>query len=63
VVVVRADDTRAAEAERILDRHDPVDMSRRTTEWRDDGWTAEPSLRDEVRGVNDPTLRRPGDVA
>jgi hypothetical protein len=63
LVVVRADDTRAAEAERILDRHNPVDVSRRATEWRDEGWTAEPSPGDEVRGVNDPTLRRPGDVA
>lgn len=40
LVAVRvADDARAAEAERILDRHGPVDMDRRTSEWRDTGWT------------------------
>lgn len=39
LVVVRAAETRTAEAERILDRHNPVDMESRTTEWRNDGWT------------------------
>ncbi|MGG5822647.1 hypothetical protein [Falsiroseomonas sp. HW251] len=87
LVVVRvADDTRAAEAERILDRHGPVDMDRRTSEWRDAGWTgpgagttatgtaagtagalgggmAAPGLNDDVTSANDPTRRRPGDVA
>ena len=89
LVVVRADETRATEAERILDSHDPVDMHRRSSEWRNEGWTgrpdagvtsgttgnvagtagglgggmAAPGLRDDVPGANDPTRRRPGDVA
>jgi len=87
LVVVRAEEGRVAEAERILDRHGPVDMQRRTTEWRNEGWTgAEPSGygttssgtvdnrmgtgaaatglgTDTPAGANDPTRRRPGDVA
>jgi hypothetical protein len=39
LVVVRTDDTRAAEAERILESHNPVDMDRREAEWREGGWT------------------------
>ncbi|WP_203074367.1 hypothetical protein [Falsiroseomonas ponticola] len=38
LVVVRTDDTRAAEAERILEARNPVDMQRREAEWRDGGW-------------------------
>lgn len=39
LVVVRADDARAMEAEMILDRHGPVDMETRTADWRNEGWT------------------------
>lgn len=39
LVVVRTDDARAAEAERILDSHNPVDMTSRENEWREGGWT------------------------
>ncbi|WP_206030124.1 hypothetical protein [Roseomonas sp. AR75] len=39
LVVVRAEVSRAAEAERILDRHEPVDMNRRSSDWRNEGWT------------------------
>jgi hypothetical protein len=39
LVVVRADETRAVEAERLLDQHGPVDMHHRTTEWRGQGWS------------------------
>jgi hypothetical protein len=39
LVVVRAAENRIAEAERILDRHNPVDMRNRTDEWRNEGWT------------------------
>lgn len=38
LVVVRTDDARAAEAERILEGHGPVDMQRRESEWREGGW-------------------------
>lgn len=95
LVIVRADESRAMEAELILDRHGPVDMDRRTADWRNEGWTGTgagmsgsagpgvtgttgsgvtsgtlagggmtaPGLRDDVTGANDPTRRRPGDVA
>ena len=67
LVVVRTDETRAAEAERILDGYDPVDMVTRTDEWRRSGWTAgsgtAPGLHDDLSSVNDPLRRRPGDVA
>lgn len=86
LVVVRAEETRAMEAERILDQHGPVDMQNRTAEWRNEGWTGAgtttgttagygtadprpgrgttaPGLGDDVTGANDPTRRRPGDVA
>lgn len=38
LVVVRTDDVRAPEAERILEGHNPVDMDRREAEWREGGW-------------------------
>jgi hypothetical protein len=90
LVVVRAAETRTTDAERILDRHNPVDMESRTTEWRNEGWTGGNAagmggagtglsgttagtstasgtlgtgMRDDVTPVNDPTRRRPGDVA
>jgi hypothetical protein len=64
LVVVRAEENRAMEVERILDRHGPVDVERRRAEWRDDGWTAgAPGLHDDLSTANDPTRRRPGDVA
>jgi hypothetical protein len=92
LVVVRADESRAADAERILNRHSPVDMHSRTSEWRNEGWTgttgtgttsgvtsgtlgagtpvgglaggmAAPGLTDDATRANDPTRRRPGDVA
>jgi uncharacterized membrane protein len=98
LVAVRTDDTRAAEAERILEGHGPINMEERQQEWRSGGWqpaqetirnpepttrgigTAHPtmpgagaagvgmpvgtSLGDSpVSGANDPTRRRPGDVA
>lgn len=44
LVVVRADESRVVEAERLLDRHGPVDMQHRTTEWRNDGWTGVPPI-------------------
>jgi hypothetical protein len=39
LVVVRAAESRAVEAERILDGHGPVDMHSRTSDWRKEGWT------------------------
>jgi hypothetical protein len=39
LVVVRATDERALEAERILERHNPIDMERRSADWRAEGWT------------------------
>lgn len=76
LVVVRADDARALEAEAILDRHGPIDMESRTADWRNEGWagptttatsartgTAVPGLDDPAVGANDPRRRRPGDVA
>ncbi|HEV7266121.1 MAG TPA: hypothetical protein VGN83_14545 [Falsiroseomonas sp.] len=39
LVVVRTEESRVVEAERLLDSHGPVDMHHRTTEWRNEGWT------------------------
>jgi hypothetical protein len=39
LVVVRAAEARALEAERILDGHGPVDIHRRSADWRKEGWT------------------------
>ena len=39
VVTVRADESRAAQAEEILDRHDAVDIEERVAEWKRQGWT------------------------
>jgi hypothetical protein len=106
LVVIRADEARASEAEQILDRHGPIDINRRSQDWRSEGWEAgnttttgttttgtttgttnagvtsgtvggnmvgtagglgggmaAPGLNDDVAGANDPTRRRPGDVA
>jgi len=78
LVAVRAEEGRAAEVERILQQHGPVDMESRQAEWRTDGWdpakdpTRNPgyvgarpigTAHDDMRLANDPTLRRPGDVA
>ncbi|MDO9501656.1 hypothetical protein [Falsiroseomonas sp.] len=78
LVAVRTEEGRAAEAERILEQHGPVDMESRQAEWRTDGWdpakdpTRNPDYagarpigtpHDDMRLANDPTLRRPGDVA
>jgi hypothetical protein len=38
MVIVRTEEGRAMEAERILDRHNPVDRERRTADWRNEGW-------------------------
>lgn len=38
LVVVRTEESRVVEAERILDQHSPVDMHHRTSEWRNEGW-------------------------
>lgn len=55
LVVVRTDDVRAAEAERILESHNPVDMERREAEWREGGWTggvpADPMLGAATTGT------------
>ena len=39
LVVVRAEESRAVEAERILESHHPVDVESRQEEWRAAGWT------------------------
>jgi hypothetical protein len=61
LVVVRAEGERVAEAERILDRHSPVDMAHRSTHWRDTGWTgpAFPAVVDPLTGLPG-TTRVPG---
>ena len=38
VVTVRTDESRAAQAEEILDRHDAVDIEERVAEWKRSGW-------------------------
>lgn len=78
LVAVRTEDGRAAEAERILEQHGPVDMDARQAEWRSGGWdpAKDPArnpgyvgtrpigtAHDDPRLANDPSLRRPGDVA
>jgi hypothetical protein len=39
LVTVRTEENRAPEAERILDRHNPVDKARRASEYRATGWS------------------------
>jgi hypothetical protein len=76
LVAVRTDETRAAEVERILEQHGPIDMDARQQEWRSGGWdpavdparnpvghTAPIRAPGELPLANDPALRRPGDVA
>ncbi|MGG5887363.1 hypothetical protein ACLF3G_09515 [Falsiroseomonas sp. HC035] len=104
LVAVRTDDARAAEAERILESHGPINMDERQQEWRSGGWqpahepmrnpdpvnrgigtthtgvpgagaagagmpisspplAGTPAATTPVAGANDPTRRRPGDVA
>jgi hypothetical protein len=41
LVSVRVEETRAAAAEAILRRHQPVDLETRRAEYRDSGWTGE----------------------
>lgn len=61
LVVVRTTDARAAEAEHILEAHNPVDMAGRESEWRREGWTGgvptDPMLgataADSLPGAND----------
>jgi hypothetical protein len=73
LVVVRADDASAIEAERILDRHGPVDMQRRTADWQSQGWRGttpggvggtviDPPMEERLTGANDPTRRGGRDV-
>src|SRR5215213_9673523 len=52
LVTVRADDTRAAEAERILERHNPVDVEARGAEYRSGGWSR---YDDTTTGMTTPT--------
>lgn len=54
LVVVRADERRVMEAERVLDGFSPMDVTRHSEAWRAEGWSA--------TGANDPTNRR-GNVA
>lgn len=68
LVVVRADETRTGMAERILDRHDPVNIESRSAEWRTQGWTggsaAGMATTDaDVQSANDMTGRGRGNVA
>ncbi len=66
LVVVRADDSRIAEAERIMQRHNPVDMAQRTDSWRASGWTAaDGTTGDSVTGAgaNEATRLGRGNVA
>jgi hypothetical protein len=68
LVVVRADEARAATAERILDRHGPVNIESRSAEWRTQGWTGGSAAGmaatdSDVRSANDPLGRGRGNVA
>lgn len=40
LVTVRTDDTMADQAVSILNRHGPVDINDRATQWRESGWTS-----------------------
>jgi hypothetical protein len=55
LVVVRTTDARAAEAEAIMERHNPVDMASRESEWRQGGWNggvpADPMLGATTAGT------------
>ncbi|MCG7364286.1 general stress protein [Roseomonas sp. ACRSG] len=53
LVTVRTDDTRAAEVEAILARHNPVDMTAREADYRAGGWTGYDDST-PVDPVNDP---------
>jgi uncharacterized membrane protein len=39
LVTVRSDDARTSDAMQILNRHSPVDIERRVSEWRSTGWS------------------------
>jgi hypothetical protein len=45
LVSVRVDDQYTDKALNILNRHNPVDLNERTTQWRSEGWTG---YRDDV---------------
>ncbi|MGG5809720.1 hypothetical protein [Falsiroseomonas sp. CW058] len=51
LVVVRATDARAMEAERILERHGPIDVASRSADWRAEGWTGGSAARMTTAGT------------
>ena len=51
LVTVRTDDPRAQEAERILARHNPVDVEARADEYRAGGWTRYEEAREPGSGM------------
>lgn len=58
LVTVEADDARANEAADILNRHSPVDIDKRASEWRESGWRehdpeAEPYTAEQIREERD----------
>jgi hypothetical protein len=59
LVTVRTDHVRMAEAERILDRHTPVDIEARGREYRAGGWTRYDEAAAPVPGVEGPADAKP----
>ncbi len=59
LVTLRTDDTRASEAEMILDRHNAADRSTLETNYRSTGWTGSSSSRVRVGGAPDGTPGNP----
>jgi hypothetical protein len=62
MVTVRSSDTMTDQAVDILNRHDPIDINERATQWRSSGWTgfnpdAEPYHREELSSASSrPTM-------
>ncbi|MBO1073876.1 hypothetical protein [Roseomonas marmotae] len=60
LVTVRTNDARAAEAESILARHNPVDIRNREADYRASGWDG---YKDDVATDRDSVTRNPTPVA
>lgn len=65
LVTVRTDDVRASEAETILDRHGPVNITAREAEYRSSGWNGyvdEPAATGTTTGTTAPGVATGSDV-
>ena len=59
LVAVRATEDQAQRAASILDEHNPIDIERRSVEWRGDGWTEETATQPGERVAANQSGSRP----